>query len=88
MELLQRLSPRSHKARKGFYYFDMARSGSTCLKFKTLRPGHDTTANNISNLLLPTSRVVCFVRLFIKQRMIKSALTSKESGITVTSNLM
>jgi hypothetical protein len=61
MELLQRLSPRSPKARKSFYYFDMARSGSTCLKFKTLRSGHDTIANNISNPLLPTSRVAYFV---------------------------
>jgi len=61
MELLQKLSPRSPEARKSFYYFDMARSGSTCLKFKKPRPGHDTIANNISNPLLPTSRVVYFV---------------------------
>jgi len=58
MELLQRLSPCSPEARKSFYYFDIARSGSTCLKFKKLRPGHDTIANDISNPLLPTSRVV------------------------------
>ena len=60
MELLQRLSPSSPKARKSFYYFDAARSGSTCLKFKTLRTEHDTTANNASNPLLPTSRVAYF----------------------------